>query len=102
MAFGDASELDFMLQDAGEPVVFAGVRGTVYGLKRDDDAELIDPSTGAQLSITRTTLLLRAGTEPADWTEGALLTVGGVGFRLRDPGVVQPDGCRKAVIVARA
>lgn len=100
MPLGDASELDFVLQDCGNAVVFAGVRGTVYGLLRREDVDVVDPS-GTTLKLTSTTLLLRDGTQPSAWKEGALLTVDGVGYRLRDPGVVQPDGLRKAVLVER-
>lgn len=101
MPLGDASELDFILQDCGEAVVFDGVRGTVYGVKQTEEATVVDPGTGASINLTTTTLLLRDGTQPAAWTEGATLTVGGVRYRLRDPGFRRPDGARKAVIVER-
>lgn len=96
-----AAVLDAMLKATGLPVVFTGVRGTVYGKLRNEAATVVDPGTGASLNLAATTLLLRDGAQPAAWTEGATLTVGGVPYRLRDPGVVQPDGLRKAVIVER-
>ena len=101
MPIGDASELDFMLQDCGEAVVFTGVRATTYGVKRTEEVTVVDPGTGASLNLTATTLLLRDGTQPSAWKEGDTLTVGGVGYRLRDPRFRRPDGARKAVIVER-
>lgn len=96
-----AAVLDAMLKATGSPVVFAGVRSTVYGKLRREAVTVVDPGTGASINITATTLLLRDGAQPAAWKEGATLTVDGVEYRLRDPGVVQPDGLRKAVIVER-
>lgn len=95
-----AANLDAMLKATGQPVVFDGVVSDPepYGRLRVEEVIDTDPS-GRELVLKRTTLLIRDGVQPVTWKADALLTVGGVSYRLRDPGFVQPDGLRKAILV---
>ena len=95
-----AAVLDAMLKATGSPVVF-GVGGNTYGKLRAEDGVAMD-TNGHQVEASRTTLLLREGTQPVPFLDGALLTVGGVSYVLRHVGTLQPDGLRRFTIVERS
>lgn len=97
-----AADLDAMLKATGSPVVFSDVvtDPVVYGKKRETDASELDPS-GFTAGDGEITLLLREGTQPVPFKDGAELTVGGLPYRLRRVGSLRPDGLRQFAIVER-
>ena len=94
--------LDAMLKATGSPVVFGGVvtDPVVYGKRRERDASELDPS-GYTVGDGEITLLLREGTQPVPFKDGAELTVDGLPYRLRRVGSLRPDGLRQFTIVER-
>jgi hypothetical protein len=96
------AQLDAMLKATGKSVVFGGVvtDPLVYGKLRQMEGVELDAS-GQQIAYTGTTLLVRDGTQPVGLKDGSLLTVDGVGYRVRDVGILQPDGLRRIHVVAR-
>jgi hypothetical protein len=110
MPLGTSAELDFMLRDCGEFVVFADA-STTYGSLRREDVNTRDDG-GFQIVGTETVIALRDGTQPVGFKDGALLTIypseaaylamaSGVDYRMRTEGPATADGLRKFILVTR-
>ena len=92
---GSAAELDFMLKDAGQPVVFARAGktlATTNGLFERKPLLGQGPGGYEDMGID-TTLAIRDGTQGTLTLEDTA-TIGGVSYKVRDLGVVQADGLR--------
>lgn len=94
-----ASDLAFILKDVGSAVVFGGKR--THGKLRREKIE--EPTEGGFRVVGYRTTLLVAADDAALATAvvGSTLTIDGTAYKLRDPGVEQPDGMR-AYLLAEA
>lgn len=94
--FGTDAELAFMLQDAGEAVRFGG-RATFGVLSREPLQ--VPTDRGVVVEAWHTTLEVRAN-DPvlAAVAVDSVLTVSGVRYKVRDPGVALPSGTRTYIL----
>ena len=92
---GTAAELDFMLKDAGSPVVFSRavqIIATTYGNFERKPLLGQGPGGYEDLGID-TTLVIRDGTHGTAMLEDTVTVDGGT-YKIRDLGVKQADGTR--------
>ena len=92
---GSVAELDFMLKDAGQPVVFSRAGQTIartYG--NFDQKPLLGQGPGGYEVIgTDRTVVIRDGTQGTATLDDAVAVDGGT-YTIRDLGVKQADGTR--------
>lgn len=94
MAIRSDADLDFMLQDAGIPVVSA--QSSTYGILRVVDA--IEQTDGQPMQKRITTLTVRTGTI-IDLAVDLPVTAGGTSYVVRDPNL-ESDGQLTKIHVA--
>jgi hypothetical protein len=88
MSLGSASDLAFMLKDAGVSVVFNGITST--GIL--DRADAFQPSDGGAMLQVRTTTLLIATGVFTHLRSGAAIVVEGRPYKINAPPELQDDG----------
>lgn len=92
---GSAAELDFMMQDAGLPVVFsrgATTLATTFGLF--DKKQILGQADGSyEVTGRDVTVTIRDGTQSTTTFEDTA-TIGGIAYSVRDLGLALADGTR--------
>lgn len=94
MPIRSTADLDFMLQDAGVPVVSA--RASTFGIFRNVDT--IEQTDGAMMQKRGTTVMIRTGTV-TDLAIELPITVNGTPYLVRSIDL-QDDGTLTKVLIA--
>jgi hypothetical protein len=90
MAFGnDPVEMDFILEDAGVPVIVGDV--LLSGLVEPEEFPVVS-SEGFGASVNRVVLLVRPATWPSTAVADTTITVDGVTYYVREKGLTREDG----------
>lgn len=96
MALGSASDLAFMLEDAGVAVAFNGL--ATFGILEQSDA-LEGSESGGVMQVRVTTLLVQTSVFTNLRLEGSI-TAGGVPYRI-DRASLEDDGALTRLSVAK-
>lgn len=95
MGLGTDAELDYMLEDAGDPVVFSRGASVIASTSCLFDRKQLIGQDGSGLSIIGRdlTLVIRNGTQGTTAIND-VATIAGVAYRVRDLGESLADGTR--------
>lgn len=96
MSLGSASDIAFMLQDAGVAVVFNGV--TTFGILEQTDA-LENAESGGVMQVRVTTILIQTGVFGELRLDGGIVA-GGAPYRI-DRASPEDDGALTRLYVAK-